>query len=52
MANAANLKRDKGTHLFHLFLCKSEMNAGQFSNHHGSLIIVSNHVPWNYFLEN
>ena len=34
-------------HLFHLFLCKSEMNAGQFSNHHGSLIIVSNH-----FLEN
>ena len=38
-------------HLFHPFLCKSEMNAGQFSNHHGSLIIVSN-VPWNYFLEN
>ena len=30
-------------HLFHLFLCKSEMNPGQFSNHHGSLIIVSNH---------
>ncbi len=30
-------------HLFHLFLCKSEMNAGQFSNHHGFLIIVSNH---------
>ncbi len=30
-------------HLFHLFLCKSEMNAGEFSSHHGSLIIVSNH---------
>ena len=26
------------------------MNARQFSNRHGSLIIVSN--PWNYFLEN
>ncbi len=37
------LGMERHTHLFHLFLCKSEMNAGQFSNHHGSLIIVSNH---------